>query len=123
MSNFHRRYFFDVVMVLHHLPELDRPLAEMLRVLKPGSSAALLDLFPHRETWMHEALGDRHLGLDPRDVCEALERAGFVDVRIDAVEDRYQPTLPDDDAQPNGNGSARDVSLPLYIVRASAPRN
>lgn len=106
-------------MVLHHLLELERPLAEMRRVLKPGASAALLDLFPHRETWMHEALGDRHLGLDPRDVCAALERAGFVDVRLDAVEDRYQPTRPDAAAD---SGPARDVSLPLFIVRARAPR-
>jgi len=113
-------------MVLHHLAELDKPLSEMRRVLKPGATAALLELFPHRETWMPEALGDRHLGLDPRDVCAALERAGFVEIRIDAVDDRYQPTRPDDAPSPapalaTGNGASKDVSLPLYIVRGRVP--
>jgi hypothetical protein len=106
--------------VLHHLVELEKPLSEMRRVLKPGATAALLELFPHRETWMSEALGDRHLGLDPRDVCAALERAGFVEIKIDAVDDRYQPTRPDD-AAPSSGAEHKDVSLPLYIVRGRVP--
>jgi ubiquinone/menaquinone biosynthesis C-methylase UbiE/DNA-binding HxlR family transcriptional regulator len=116
-------------MVLHHLPDLARPFAEMRRVLRPGGAASLLELAPHRETWMHEALGDRHLGLDPRDVCAALERAGFADVRLEAVDDRYEPLRPDA-AGENGDAGAREAadggrapraSLPLYVVRARVP--
>ena len=70
-------------MVLHHLEELARPLAEMLRALKPGGTAVVLELAPHREDWMREALGDRHLGLESSDVLAAFQRAGFEDVRLE----------------------------------------
>lgn len=98
-------------MVLHHLADLDRACAEMRRVLVPGGRAVILELFPHTQTWMHDALGDRCLGLAPTDVTAALERAGFTNTAIDAVDDRYEPVGP--------NGET--ASLPLYAVRADAP--
>jgi ArsR family transcriptional regulator len=99
-------------MVLHHLPSLDRPAAEMLRCLKPGGAAVVVELAPHREDWMRAELGDRHLGLQAADVVAALERAGFEDVVLDPVEDRYHPTSP----------AGERVSLPLYAVRGRKPR-
>jgi ArsR family transcriptional regulator len=99
-------------MVLHHLALLERPLAELRRVLKPDAAAALVELAPHREAWLHEAQGDRHLGLDPRDVVGAMQRAGFVDVRLEALDDRYRPARPD---------AAESPSLPLFLVRGRAP--
>lgn len=98
-------------MVLHHLDDLAAPLREMARVLKPGARAVILELRPHGEAWMHEELGDRHLGLEPTDVVRALERAGFEQVVLDATPDRYRPTSP----------SGERVELPLYLVRATAP--
>lgn len=95
-------------MVLHHLPELEPALREMRRVLAPGGRAVILELMPHREAWVREVLGDRHLGLDPGDVLAALRRAGFDDVALDPCDDRYQPQGPD----------GTSVSLPLYLVRA-----
>ena len=53
-------------MVLHHLEVPDRPcLEEMFRVLRPGGTAAVLELAPHGEAWMRDELHDRHLGLEP----------------------------------------------------------
>lgn len=100
-------------MVFHHLPAFDRPLAEMCRVLKPGGTAAVLELAPHRESWMRDALNDRHLGLEPSDLLAALGRAGFVETVLDPVEDRYRPPRPDGDP----------ASLPLYVVRGRKPRS
>ncbi|MEO0653201.1 MAG: metalloregulator ArsR/SmtB family transcription factor [Planctomycetota bacterium] len=97
-------------MVLHHLPVLDSALREMRRVLRPGGRAVILELMPHREGWVREALGDRHLGLDPGDVLAALRRAGFEDVSLDPSEDRYRPVGPD----------GEPVSLALYLIRARA---
>ncbi len=102
-------------LVLHHLESRDACLREVWRVLRPGGAFAILELAPHREAWMHSALGDRHLGLEPTDVMADLERAGFADLVLDPVQDRYRPRRP---------GSAPDdetVSLTLYIVRGRKP--
>ncbi len=98
-------------LVLHHLPALDPAIREMARVLRPDGRVAILELAPHRETWVHERLGDRHLGLEPQDIVAALERAGFEAARVEPVEDRYQPTSPD----------GGRVSLSLYLVSARLP--
>ena len=49
-------------------------------VVRPGGTAVVMELAPHRETWMHDDLGDRHLGLDSKDVLSAMRRAGFTDL-------------------------------------------
>jgi ArsR family transcriptional regulator len=107
-------------MVLHHLPDLDDAVAEMRRVLKPGGSAVILELAPHRETWMRAALGDRHLGLDSGDVLAALERAGFEELVLDPVADRYCPRRPEDLDQ--GSPCGTSEPLPLYVVRGRSPQ-
>lgn len=100
-------------MVLHHLTELPAAVAEMHRVLKPEGRAVVLELAPHKEAWLTDELGDRHLGLESRDVMRAFERAGFVDVRLEPVEDHYEPKRKSADVD--------TTPLPLYIVRARKP--
>lgn len=102
-------------MVLHHLADLDAAVAEMRRVVKPGAQAVVLELAPHREAWMREAQGDRHLGLAPRDVLAAFERAGFTDLRTEPLEDRYRPAR-----TAAGEGTSEDPRLSLYLVRGTA---
>jgi len=98
-------------MVLHHLQDLDAAVREMRRVLRPFGRVVVLELFPHTQDWMHAALGDRVLGLAPTDVAAALVRAGFENVAIDAVDDRYEPQ----------GDAGESASLPLYVVRGDAP--
>ena len=101
-------------MVLHHLPTLDAAVSEMRRVLAPGGAAVVLELAPHRQAWMRTELGDRHLGLPHDEVLGAFERAGFTDLVLDPVEDRYRPRRP-------GAPEDEAVSLSLYIVRGRVP--
>lgn len=100
-------------MVLHHLESPGGAFVEMRRVLRPGGAAVVVELAPHREDWMRDKLGDRHLGLEASDVVAALERAGFENVVLDPVKDRYCPVGPD------GKG----VPLALYIARGRVPRS
>lgn len=99
-------------MVLHHVAELDAPLREMRRILRAGGTAVVVELAPHGETWMQEELGDRHLGLAPADVHQGFLRAGFADVALDPIDDRYSPKSP----------TGRKVELSLYAVRGRVPR-
>lgn len=98
-------------MVLHHLPSPHAAVREMRRSLRPGGRLAILELAPHKEGWVRESLGDRHLGLEPQDIVAALERAGFEEARVEPVDDHYQPISPD----------GGRVSLSLYLVRARVP--
>jgi len=102
-------------MVLHHLNELGPAVSEFGRVLKPGAPAVVLELEPHGEDWMRERLGDRHLGLDARDIARALERERFENVTITPVDDRYTPRRP-------GAESTDRAALKLYLVRGFAPQ-
>ena len=109
-------------MVLHHLPTLEPALAEMRRILRSGGTAVVLELEPHREAWLQEALGDRQLGLDPTHVAQAMERAGFESVRVEALDDRYRPRHPEA-LDPEADGEPRTADLPLFLVRGRAPRD
>ncbi|MFT5287494.1 MAG: ubiquinone/menaquinone biosynthesis C-methylase UbiE [Planctomycetota bacterium] len=98
-------------LVLHHLPELEAPITEMRRVLRPGGTAVVVELAPHRENWMRAELGDMHLGLAPGDVVTAFERAGLEQVVLDPIDDRYHPHNPDGES----------AELDLYVVRGRVP--
>ena len=75
------------------------------------AALAVVELAPHDEAWMHDELGDRHLGLDPAHVVRAMQRAGFEEVRTVPLADRYEPRRPDGGA----------ASVPLHLVRGVAP--
>jgi len=62
---------------LHHVEDPQAVLAEAARILTPGGRVVVLELMPHRETWVQERLGHRHLGFQPADLERQLRRAGF----------------------------------------------
>ncbi len=86
---------FDVALlaqVLHRVEEPQEVVDEAARLLVPGGKVLLMDLLPHRETWVKERLGHVRLGCSPAEVTGWLETAGCRDVRVEeAVRRRGNP--------------------------------
>ena len=71
-----------MMMVLHHVPEPERALAEVARVLKPGGRLILVDMLPHdRENYRHQ-MGHVWLGFSEDHVHRLLGESSFGEIRV-----------------------------------------
>lgn len=98
-------------LVLHHVPDLFAALRDMRRALRPGGRLVVADLLPHREAWMADSMADLKLGLDPTELRSRAEKAGFVDVVVEPIDDRYLVEGP----------AGQRAELPLFLLEARAP--
>ena len=71
-----------LMLVLHHVPEPERALAEVARVLKPKGRAVVVDMLPHERESYRQQMGHVWLGFSEEHVRRVFEGAGFEDVRI-----------------------------------------
>jgi ubiquinone/menaquinone biosynthesis C-methylase UbiE len=69
-------------LVLHHLPEPDRALADVARVLKPRGRLLIVDMLPHDRESYRQQMGHVWLGFSDEHVRRILDESGFGDVRI-----------------------------------------
>jgi ubiquinone/menaquinone biosynthesis C-methylase UbiE len=69
-------------LVLHHLPEPGRSLAEVARVLKPRGRLLIVDMLPHDRESYRQQMGHVWLGFSDEHVRRILDESGFGDVRI-----------------------------------------
>ena len=79
-----------VALVLHHVPEPARALAEMHRVLKRGGRVLIVDMLPHDRVEYQQQMGHVWLGFSEKTIKKYLEGAGFEKASI--------TTLPADEA-------------------------
>lgn len=71
-----------LALVLHHLPEPDRALAEVARVLKPRGRLLIVDMLPHDRDSYRQQMGHVWLGFSDQHVRRILDESGFDDVRV-----------------------------------------
>jgi ubiquinone/menaquinone biosynthesis C-methylase UbiE/DNA-binding MarR family transcriptional regulator len=71
-----------VMLVLHHVPEPGKALAEVVRVLKPEGRVLLVDMLPHDRESYRQQMGHIWLGFSEEYVHRLLGESGFSEVRI-----------------------------------------
>jgi len=74
-----------LMLVLHHVPEPQRALAEMARVLKPHGQAVIVDMLPHDRESYRQQMGHVWLGFSDDHVRRMLQEAGFEQIRLVAL--------------------------------------
>jgi len=71
-----------LMLVLHHVPEPQRALTEVARVLKPGGRAVVVDMLPHDRDSYRQQMGHVWLGFSDEHVRRIFVEAGFDEIRI-----------------------------------------
>jgi ArsR family transcriptional regulator len=74
-----------MMLVLHHVPDPPRALAEVARVLKPGGRLLLVDMLPHDRETYRQQMGHVWLGFSESHIERVLQDAGFSDIRVVAL--------------------------------------
>lgn len=74
-----------MALVLHHVPDPARALAEAARVLKRGGRALIIDMLPHDRADYQQQMGHVWLGFPEKQVRKLVAGAGFADFRMRAL--------------------------------------
>jgi ArsR family transcriptional regulator len=91
-----------VALVLHHVPEPARALAEINRVLKCGGRVLIVDMLPHDRVEYQQQMGHVWLGFSEKTIKKYLDGAGFETASVS--------TLPSDE---NAKGPSLFVATAL----------
>lgn len=79
-----------VSLVLHHLPEPAKAVAEAARVLKPGGRLLIVDMLPHDREEYRQEMGHVWLGFSEERLAGWLQDAGFGELQFAPL-----PPMPD----------------------------
>jgi ubiquinone/menaquinone biosynthesis C-methylase UbiE/DNA-binding transcriptional ArsR family regulator len=71
-----------VMLVLHHVPEPARALADVARVLKPGGRLVAVDMLPHDRESYRQQMGHVWLGFSEDHMMRLMADAGFDGTRV-----------------------------------------
>lgn len=74
-----------LALVLHHVPDPGRVLAEAARVLAPGGRLLIVDMLPHDRSEYRQQMGHVWLGFAEPQIRRWIDAAGLHDVRLTAL--------------------------------------
>jgi ubiquinone/menaquinone biosynthesis C-methylase UbiE/DNA-binding transcriptional ArsR family regulator len=71
-----------LMLVLHHVPEPERAMAEVARVLKTSGRVVIVDMLPHDRESYRQQMGHVWLGFSDEHLRRLLGESGFEDIGI-----------------------------------------
>jgi ArsR family transcriptional regulator len=74
-----------LMLVLHHVAEPERALADLARVVKAGGRAVIVDMLPHDRESYRQQMGHVWLGFAEDHMAALLTAAGFDAIRFGAL--------------------------------------
>jgi ubiquinone/menaquinone biosynthesis C-methylase UbiE len=98
-------------MYLHHAPDPQAAIAELVRVLRPGGQLVLTDMDRHDQEWMRESMADRWLGFERDDVREWYAAAGLAEIDVDCAAEGCCASDPD----------GHEVALSVFVAYGRKP--
>jgi ubiquinone/menaquinone biosynthesis C-methylase UbiE len=74
-----------LMLVLHHVSEPHKALAEVARVLKAGGRTVIVDMLPHERENYRQQMGHVWLGFSDDQIEHALHDNGFSEIHVTAL--------------------------------------
>jgi ArsR family transcriptional regulator len=101
------------VMVLHFLPEPQRAIAELCRIVRQAGAVILVDLVKHNQDWMRDQMAHRWLGFEKGQIA-----GWFRDAGVSQMDYELTGAFAGEKMARNGN---RPVEI--FVARAALPSN